>query len=329
MMNGCSSPELGGILYTVKSVLTIISIIAPILLLIMGSIHLVNLVKDPDDKKKLAKLKNSAIAAVVIFLIPTIVNAAMYMLNDSFTISDCWNKAQKPTYSTKYIETSDGKRKTFYTNPSDYQKGTPKPSPSSTGTGSSGTGGTGGSPVAGTPGQTIDGTAQQVGDVVWDPNDVTKISNLTSAQLVAILNKHGGKARNFIPYASSLITTEQKYSVNVFFLLGVQALESGWVTSKISQNCNNLGGVRESKAHPSNGCGRNSGGGFAYFNSVAEFNDYHGSLLHNKYLTPGGPYYNGTSPSAVVIKYCPGCTSWPGSVVSIANSLFKHVSEVI
>lgn len=322
MMSNCSSPALAAILRAAKNIMGLIGIIAPILLLVMASIHLVNLVRSPDDKKKFVKLRNSAIAAMVVFMVPVIVNAAMAMLSDSFSISACWNAAANYSTDPTYIDVSDGKRHTFYSNPDDYQKGSPKPSPSSTTP-------TGGTPTPGTPGQTIDGTAQQVGDVVWDPNDVTKISNLTSAQLIAILNKHGGKAKNFIPYASSLITTEQKYSVNVFFLIGIQALESGWVTSKISQNCNNLGGVRESKAHPSNGCGSNKGGGFAYFNSVAEFNDYHGYLLHNKYLTPGGPYYNGTSPSAVVIKYCPGCTNWPGEVTSIANSLFKHVKEVL
>ena len=316
MINECSSPELGAILYIVKRILSMISIVAPILLLIMGTIHIINLVKNPDDKKRIPKIRNSAISAVVIFLVPVAVNAAMYLLDDSLILSDCWNKATKPSYDTKYMDVSDEERqKTNINNPNDYQAGEKKNNTTS-----------GESDYTG---ETIDGNAQQVGDVVWDPKDVTKISNLTTAQLIAILNNEGGRSVNFIPYASSLITTEHKYSVNVFFLVGVQALESGWGTSKISKNCNNLGGVRESKEHPSNGCGRNKGGGFAYFNSVAEFNDYHGYLLHNKYLTPGGPYYRGTSPSDIVVSYCPGCTSWPGEVTSIANRLFKHVVEVI
>ena len=164
---------------------------------------------------------------------------------------------------------------------------------------------------------------------MWDPTNLNRISNLTSAQLVAVLNSHGGKAKNFIPYASRLITTEQKYSVNVFFLIGVEALESGWITSTISKNCNNLGGVRESKSRPSNGCGSNSGGGFAYFNSVEEFIDYHGKMLHNNYLTPGGTYYEGATPQGVVVHYCPGCTTWPSTVIKIANSLFDDVEKVL
>ena len=312
MLNECSSPALAAILGTTRNIINLIGIIAPILLLIMTSIHLINLVRNPEDKKGLPKLRNSAIAAVVIFLIPVIADTVMYMLNDSLSISACWNNAGSYSPFGNYVDIYNEGRKKFYTDPDEYENGVKKPS-------------TGG----GYTGETIDGTAQQVGDVVWDPTDVTRISNLTTSQLIAILNKHGGKARNFIPYASALITTEQKYQVNVFFLIGIEALESGWVTSRISQNCNNLGGVRATKNHPSNGCGSNSGGGFAYFNSVNEFIDYHGSLLHNSYLTPGGSYYHGPTPSGVVVSYCPGCTSWPSSVTSIANSLFKHVSEVM
>jgi flagellum-specific peptidoglycan hydrolase FlgJ len=247
-------------------------------------------------------------------MIPVFVNAVMGMLGENFSVSACWKSVKNPSGRSTYISPYETKKQKVIPNPDDYEKGKKRENP------------TGDSSYTG---EVIEGTAQQYKDVVWDSTNVTRISNLTSTQLIAVLNAHGGKAKNFIPYAQGLITAEQKYSVNVFFLIGIEALESGWCTSKISQNCNNLGGVRESKAHPSNGCGSNKGGGFAYFNTVNEFIDYHGNLLHNKYLTPGGPYYNGKTPSAVVIKYCPGCSNWPREVTSIANSLFKHVKEVL
>ena len=328
IMNECNSSALKAVLYAIRNMLNLIQIIAPILLIIMASIHLFNAMNHPDDKKRIKKVINSFIAAAVIFFIPLFINVVMSIVGNATDFSSCWNDAKNPGGNGSYMEIDDSKKTGLYSDPSDYEKGSAKPSPSSsTGTGTDGT--NTGTPPAGTPQEGLEGTAQKVGDVVWDPNDVTKISNLTSTQLVAILNAHGGKAKNFIPYASSLINTEQKYSVNVFFLLGVQALESGWVTSKISQSCNNLGGVRESKQNPSNGCGRNAGGWFAYFPTVSDFNEYHGYLLHTKYLTPGGPYYSGKTPYDVVKKYCPGCSSWPGEVISIANSLFKHVKEVL
>lgn len=317
MVSDCSSPALAVVLRAAKSLLDLIQIIAPILLLCGMTYHLIKMMQNPEEKKNFSKVKNSALAAVIIFFIPVLINVLMSMLGENFTVSTCWNNVANYNNNPNYISTGNNERISVFQKPDSYEKGTPKPS------GSYGTTGTV------DLGENIDGTAKQVGDVVWDPTNLNRISNLTSAQLVAVLNSHGGKARNFIPYASRLITTEQKYSVNVFFLIGVQALESGWITSKISKNCNNLGGVRESKRFPSNGCGSNSGGGFAYFNSVEEFIDYHGSLLHNNYLTPGAKYYEGATPQGVVVHYCPGCTHWPSTVIKIGNSLFDDVAKVL
>ena len=315
IMNECSSEAMSGILSSVKNILTLISIIVPITLLVVSSINLFQLMMSPDDKKKLNRIKNSMIAAVVVFFIPTLVNAVMMMLGNTTDVSDCWNNAKSNNGQPQYIEVNEGKRNSIFSNPSDYEKGVKKESSSSSSSDSSST----------SDGTTIDGTAKQIGDIVWDPNDVTKISNLTSSQLIKALTHHGGKAKNFIPYASALITAEHKYSVNVFFLIGIEATESGWITSRISQSCNNLGGVKASSYHPSNGCSSS----FAYFSSVNEFIDYHGRLLHNNYLTPGASHYHGTTPSAVVTDYCPGCSSWPGTVTAIANSIFNDVAQTI
>ena len=317
MASECSSPVLAIILRVVKNLLSLIQIIAPLLLMVGATMHLIKMMQNPDEKKNFSKIRNSFLAAAIIFFIPTIMNVVMSMLGENYNISLCWNNVSDYYSEATYIKTSNKKGISIFQDPDSYEKGTPRPSGSYGQTGTVDLG------------ENIDGTAKQVGDVVWDPTNLNRISNLTSAQLVAVLNSHGGKAKNFIPYASRLITTEQKYSVNVFFLIGVQALESGWITSKISKNCNNLGGVRESKRFPSNGCGSNSGGGFAYFNSVEEFIDYHGSLLHNNYLTPGAKYYEGATPQGVVVHYCPGCTQWPSTVIKIGNSLFDDVEKVL
>lgn len=313
MINECSSPVLSNILKTIKNGLNVIQIIVPILLMIFATYNLIILIQNPDDKKALPKLRNSFFAAAIVFFIPILLNVVMNMLGENFTLSSCWNNIGDYNGSPKYMEITGEEKKNIYTNSDDYAKGEKKSDSSSSYNAD----------------EKIDGTAKQVGDIVWDPNDVTKKSNITSSQLVAVLNAAGGNARNFIPYASGLVTAENKYNVNVFFLMGVEALESGWITSAISRNCNNLGGVCSSSAHPSNGCGSNSNCSFAYFKSVNEFVDYHANMLNKNYLTPGGSYYHGKSPSAVVTNYCPGCSDWPGNVTSIANNLFSKVSSVM
>lgn len=317
IINNCSSPDLGAVLYGIKKIIGMIQIIVPILLMISLLINFTKLLKDPDNSKLKSTIKNSFIATVIVFFVPIFINVLMNILGENFTVSDCWNKVQDFKSSTSYAsDGTDDKKKPIIPNEDDYERGNKKSPSSSSSSSSSGY-------------DQIEGTAQQIGDAVWDPSNVTKISNLTSTQLIGVLNAAGGNATNFIPYAQQLITSEHKYNVNVFFLLGVEALESGWVTSDITRACNNLGGVCESSSRPSRGCGSNSNCAFAYFNSINEFIDYHASFLHSSYLTPGATYYEGLSPSHVVIHYCPGCSTWPRDVVSIGNSLFSKVSSVL
>jgi beta-N-acetylglucosaminidase len=309
IMSECSSDTMRTILYSVKNILSLIQIVAPIMLIIFATINIAQLMISPDDKKKKNTIKNSFIAAAIIFFIPMLLNLVMNLMGSSSSFSDCWIHASKSNQNYKYMEIGEKKKNGLFSNPNEYEKGKKQDKNSS----------------YYYDGEQIDGTAKQIGDVVWDPNDVTKISNLTTSQLIAALNAHGGKAKNFIPYASSLITAEHKYSVNVLFLIGIQANESGWITSRISQSCNNLGGVKANQYHPSNGCSSS----FAYFSSVNEFIDYHARLLHDNYLTPGAAYYHGTSPTAVVKSYCPGCSSWAGTVTTIANSIFNDVARTM
>lgn len=312
----CSSNSISMIIYAIKGMLGIIQIAGPILLIISAIIGFAKLVANPEAKNGITKIVNSFLSAIILFFIPLIVDIVMEILGSNNTLSSCWMNAEKPNFSSSYISNQEKEKKPIISSASDYEPGVSTDN------------GTEGSSVY-SPGESIEGSAKQIGDVIWDSTDVTKISNLTSSQLVGILNAHGGNAKNFVPHAAGLITAEQKYHVNVFFLLGVEALESGWVTSNISRNCNNLGGVCESSAHPSNGCGSNSNCRFAYFPSVSQFVDYHAKMLQVNYLTPGGDFYHGKTPSAVVTDYCPGCSSWPGSVIQIANELFREVPKVL
>lgn len=91
------------ILSVVKTALTIIQIAVPILLIIMGSIDLMKAVmagKEDEIKKAQSTFVKRAIAAVIVFFIPLIVNLVMGLITvgtttsgDPTTYSDCWNAA--------------------------------------------------------------------------------------------------------------------------------------------------------------------------------------------------------------------------------------------
>ena len=125
----CEESAIGGIVSVIKNGLTIIQIVGPILALIMVSIRLFQLVKNPDDKKGLSKIKNALIALVVLFFIPMLVNVVFSWMGTSNDLSSCWNSSNNADFSgSSYMDIESNQNKnSLYTNPSDYQKGTPKP----------------------------------------------------------------------------------------------------------------------------------------------------------------------------------------------------------
>ena len=70
ILSGCSSPELASILGIAKKLLDLIQIFGPILLIISLGFTFVKLMQHPDEKKLVARLKNSALALVLVFFIP-------------------------------------------------------------------------------------------------------------------------------------------------------------------------------------------------------------------------------------------------------------------
>ena len=316
VITGCSSPGIGRILLILKNILTLTQIIGPILLIIAMTKTFTKMMANPEEKKLKKNLINQLISTLFLFMVPIIVNAFMGIVDDSFSVSSCWNSLSNSSGEATYHSPTQRELSPLMPNRGDYEPGEER-KPANNGTGES-------------SGSSIEGTALTYKDVVWDSNNISRISNLTSAQLIKILNAYGGNARNLIPYAANYITAENKYNVNVFFLIALNALESGWGTSAIARNCNNLGGVCASANHPSKGCGSNSNCSFARFNSVGDFIDYNANMLHNNYLTPGGSYYEGTNLSQVYTKhYCPGCNAAASTINSIASGLFNKTRSVM
>ncbi|MBP5678897.1 MAG: SGNH/GDSL hydrolase family protein [Bacilli bacterium] len=141
--SSCSDPGLQSILAIVKRILSLIQIIGPILALVSFSIHLTHLVRDPDDKKRLPKLRNSAIALLVLFFIPMSVNVLCGWLDDSTVFSSCWNSAnyQAPSGGGSYVSPNgDDSKSPILSDSGDYQKGDKKKSNSNQSSTGNGTG---------------------------------------------------------------------------------------------------------------------------------------------------------------------------------------------
>lgn len=136
MVGDCSSPAIGALLIIAKRIIKFIRIIVPLLLIIATTTKFIHLMQNPDDKKGLKPIINSFIAAIVVFFIPNIVDATMNILDGSFSVATCWNSVNV-TAETKYQgtnSTNNSSKKSIYDDPSNYENGDPRKTPTPAGT---------------------------------------------------------------------------------------------------------------------------------------------------------------------------------------------------
>ena len=108
----CSDYGLVNLFVIAKRFFTILQIIVPIIAILFLAINVIKMVMNPDEKKNMKAFYNWLIAFVIIFFLPTIVNTAMGLLGENYSISSCWNNAEtlyKGGEST-YNDGNDGKK---------------------------------------------------------------------------------------------------------------------------------------------------------------------------------------------------------------------------
>ena len=104
LLSGCNSQALSIILNVAKQLLNLIQIAGPILLIISLGFTFIKLMQHPDDKKLISRLKNSALALILVFFIPLLVNVVMNMTDGSSQFSACWKENTNINLSPSYIE---------------------------------------------------------------------------------------------------------------------------------------------------------------------------------------------------------------------------------
>ncbi len=201
-VSSCNDPAFVSILSIVRRILSLIQIIGPIVALVSLSIHLVRLMKDPDDKKGLPRIKNSLLALVLLFFVPVFVNAVFGWLDNTTTFSSCWNSADyKHSSQTQYVPVDpSSKPSSVIINPGDYEKGTPKPTPSTSPSSTSsysptGADGTGGSVIKQEETDTLKVSIRKVNSYyithVWVKNAYMQLNKYDSPNYGKSLEKPG------------------------------------------------------------------------------------------------------------------------------------------
>ena len=146
--------------------------------------------------------------------------------------------------------------------------------------------------------------------------DLSVTTGLSKEDFVDLISNCSADTSGFFEENADLIYDLcQIYSINEIFFCGLISAESGWNIAQNHRNTYNYISLM-------------SGGGLLRFSSVEDGLESAAIALHNNYLTPGGKFYEGTSPFDVQKHYCPGSSSWPVTVTKIGNSLFAHASSV-
>lgn len=105
--SNCADYALANILNTVHQVVNMIAIIVPILLIISIIFSLVGFLVNVDQKNKSKKIIQKLAAAIIVFLLPTIVDTTMSLLDyaggdvesNNFQVASCWTLAAKGSTS--------------------------------------------------------------------------------------------------------------------------------------------------------------------------------------------------------------------------------------
>lgn len=166
ILNSCNDYILGNILSIIKRTIDLLGIIVPILLIIGGTINVAKVVLNPDDKKASKSIVNCFVSAIIVFLLPIVVNTTMKIISiandgntsvglveggktETFSISACWNSAKIVDINPKFSSAEDSGNTTVSDeqnkNKKDGDTGNNKGSSSSGGSGSSGSSSSGSS----------------------------------------------------------------------------------------------------------------------------------------------------------------------------------------
>lgn len=147
-------------------------------------------------------------------------------------------------------------------------------------------------------------------------NILTK-TGLSAAQLKQAENNYSPSNAYHEDFWQALVDAENKYGISSLFMLAHANIESAHGKSNYAKNRNNLFGFNAVDSNPDQA---------SYYKSQAASVDYYANFLKKNYLTPGGKYYNGTTPHGVFVKYSSSHDEEARSVAAIMNALAARIS---
>lgn len=118
------------------------------------------------------------------------------------------------------------------------------------------------------------------------------------------------------PALSAIIQAEKTYNISALFMAAHAATESGWGNSMIAKTKNNLFGFNAIDSNP---------GKASRYASQEESVKYYAAFLSEHYLTEGGKYFNGFTPSGVMTRYASAGDRAANTIANIMNMLADRI----
>lgn len=144
-----------------------------------------------------------------------------------------------------------------------------------------------------------------------------KPSGFTYNQFIKALSGNSKDTNKIIENnAQYFYYAEQQYGINGMFLAAVAIHESGWATSKIAIEKNNLFGYGAYDSSPYESAWS--------FENYSECIDLLARVFTKYYLSEGGKFYNGTTLTSVNTRYATD-TGWAIKVYSHMKTLYGRV----
>ena len=152
----------------------------------------------------------------------------------------------------------------------------------------------------------IEPVEQSQEELHFNINNVREESNLTVEQIQDVL-----EGTSLYPLAQDYIDLEEQYGINALFILSLTIEESGWGTSRIAHDNNNISGQRI------NGVYREFTSKYACLKETYR-------LISEEYINEEGKYYVGSSSIYDInATYCPDTPkdSWANNIIEISKGI--------
>lgn len=96
----CTDYGLVGILNITMRILGLIQFVVPIVLIVAGTVQFVQLTINPELKDGFRRVLNKVIAAVIVFMIPVLVDVLLTTVSSDFSVATCWEQAKTVSSET-------------------------------------------------------------------------------------------------------------------------------------------------------------------------------------------------------------------------------------